>query len=192
MSGEPLDLLGDPVIRRKADFPYPGIRRRLSRDWSPGPRALVIGCNPSEANALVDDPTVRWLIAWFHLFGFGGFDLMNLYPFVTSSPAECRRISDQGYLGDWATRDALHFINQPALVAAAKRATQVFVCWGAIAWDRDWIEHVVEEIQTGLTPWPDLWCWGKNADGSPKHPMARGKHRIAKDQAPILWRGKHG
>ena len=187
---EPVDLLGDPLIRRKADFPYPGMRRRLSRDWGPGPRALVIGCNPSDANALIDDPTVRWLIAWFQLFGFGGFDLMNLYPFVTSSPAECRKIADGASLGDWDTRDALHFLNQPAVVNAAKAAHQVFVCWGAIAWDQDWIEHVVEEIQTGLAPWPDLWCWGKTASGAPKHPMARGKHRIPKDQVPILWRGK--
>jgi hypothetical protein len=51
-------------------------------------------------------------------------------------------------------------------------------------------EKVVEEIQAGEAPYPDLWCWGTNADGSPKHPMARGKHRIPADQPPILWRAK--
>jgi hypothetical protein len=84
----------------------------------------------------------------------------------------------------------LHFTNLSALVAAAKAADQVFVCWGAIAWDQDWIEHVVEEIQTGEAPWPDLWCWGKTGSGAPKHPLARGLHRIPADQKPILWRAK--
>ncbi len=51
-----------------------------------------------------------------------------------------------------------------------------------------WIEHVVEEIQTGVEPAPDLWYWGKTKSGAPTHPMARVKHRIPRDQKPILWR----
>lgn len=80
------------------------------------------------------------------------------------------------------------FVNLPRVVDLAKAAHQVFVCWGNIAWDQDWIEHVVEEIQTGVEPYPDLWCWGKTQSGAPKHPMARGVHRIPRDQKPILWR----
>ena len=89
---------------------------------------------------------------------------------------------------DWGARDELHFVNLPLIVKAAKAADKVFVCWGAIARDQDWIEHVIEEIQTGAQPYPDLWCWGVTQSGAPKHPMARGKHRIAKDQPAILWR----
>lgn len=184
-----VDLLGQPLMRRSAWFVTPGVRIRLSRDWSPGPRALVIGCNPSTADGQSDDPTTRWWNEWFRWFGFGGYDAMNLYPFCTSSPIECRRIAaweDNG--PDWHARDAMLFTNLPAIVEAAKSAQQVFVCWGAIAWDCDWIEHVVEEIQSGIGPFPDLWCWGLNKDGSPKHPKARGVHRISPSQMPILWR----
>lgn len=67
-------------------------------------------------------------------------------------------------------------------------AHQVFVCWGAIAWDDLWIDHVVEEIQSGEGPYPALWCWGMTSSGAPKHPMARGKHRIPADQKEILWK----
>ena len=182
------DLLGTPVLQRSARFAGSGVRLTLSRDWAPGPRALVIGCNPSDADADKDDPTSRWWNAWFRLFGFGGYDAMNLYPFCTSQPAECRRIVERIYAGlDWGARDDLHFRNLPLLVEKAKTAARVFVCWGAIAWDDDWINHVVEEIQTGVAPYPALWCWGKTASGAPKHPLARGKHRIAKDQPPIVW-----
>lgn len=182
------DLLGEPILRRDAMFAGDDVRLRLSRDWSDGPRALVIGCNPSRAGATLDDPTCLWWMRWFRDFGFGGFDAMNLYPFVSPDPAACRKIVDGIPGGDWWARDTLHFNNLPRLVSAAKAAAQVFVCWGAIAWDAEWIEHVVEEIQTGIAPWPDLWCWGTTNDGAPKHPMARGKHRIDPMQKPILWR----
>lgn len=188
MSDLGTNLFGEPVMQRSASFARPGVRRLLMRKWGPGPRALVIGCNPSDADAKKDDPTSRWWNDWFHLYGFGRYDAANLYPFCTSSPAECRQRADWAINGPaWDDRDDL-FANLDMLVMLAKRADHVFVCWGAIAWDSDWIEHVVEAIQTGVAPYPDLWCWGKTKSGAPMHPMARGKHRIAKDQAPILWR----
>lgn len=181
------DLFGEPILRRSAEF-VAGNRIVLSRRWGPGPVACVIGHNPSDAAADRDDPTSRWWNRWFELFGFGGYNAVNLYPFVTADPAECRRIADGAWHGDWAARDAMHFVNLPRLVEVAKGAHQVFVCWGAIAADNEWVEAVIEEIQSGFEPCPDLWCWGTNGDGSPKHPMARGKHRIPPDQKPILWR----
>lgn len=181
------DLFGNDVMKRDALF-VDGNRIKLSRRWSDGPRALVIGCNPSEAGKDNDDPTSRWWNKWFRLFGFGAYDAVNLYPFCSSSPAVCRERVEAIAQGNWHDRDALHFVNLPTVVEMAKAAHQVFVCWGAIAWDNDWIEHVIEEIQTGEAPYPDLWCWGTTGSGAPKHPLARGKHRISDDQQPILWR----
>lgn len=181
------NLFGEPILQRSAEFA--GAERIvLSRRWGPGPIALAIGCNPSNANGEHDDPTSLWWNAWFHLFGFGGYDAVNLYPFCTSSPAECRKRAAWHLTDDWHARDQMLFVNLPRVVELAKAAGQVFVCWGNIAWDDEWIEHVVEQIQTGEAPYPDLWCWGKTQNGSPKHPMARGVHRIPRDQKPILWR----
>ena len=181
------DLFGAPVMQRSAFFPSPGIRRRLTRNWGPGPRAFVLGCNPSAADALADDPTSRWWNAWFQLFGFGGYDAGNLYSFCTASPAECRKRTEAGWSGEWHDRDEMQ-ANYDDVIRMAKRADQVFVCFGAIAWDDMWIEQVIEGIQSGVAPYPDLWCWGKTQAGAPMHPMARGKHRIPRDQQPILWR----
>lgn len=181
------DLFGEPILQRSARFVGEN-RIELHRRWADGPRACIIGHNPSDAGHDRDDPTSRWWNDWFRLFGFGSYVAGNLYPFCSPSPADCYRVVDGIDAGDWAARDALHFVNLPAIVEAAKRADQVFVCWGAIARDQDWIEHVIEEIQSGPAPWPALWCWGTTSSGAPKHPMARGKHRIAKDQQPILWR----
>lgn len=182
-----VDLFGEDVIRRDAVFVNED-RIELNRRWADGPIACVIGCNPSTANARLDDPTSRWWNAWFRLFGFGGYRAVNLYPFCSPSPTECRRKAEWHLADDWGSRDAMLFVNLPHIIKVAKEADQVFVCWGNIAWDRDWIEHVVEEIQSGEEPWPDLWCWGTTKSGAPTHPMARGKHRIPPDQKPILWR----
>lgn len=187
MSGLDTDLLGAPVFRRDAFFRGDDQRIRLSRDWGPGPRAFVLGCNPSDAGKDRDDPTSLWWNAWFRLFGFGGYDAGNLYPFISSSPAVCRKRVDEAFAGEWHDRDAI-FANLDDVVRMAKSADQVFVCFGNIAWDQDWIENVIEEIQTGVAPYPDLWCWGTTKSGAPTHPMARGKHRIPKDQKPFLWR----
>lgn len=181
------NLFGEPVLERSAVFVH-GDRIELHRKWAPGPKAFIIGHNPSTASGDVDDPTSKWWIDWCRLYGFGSYVAGNLYPFCTSDPRECRRRAAWHLTDDWGARDAMLFVNLPRVVELAKEADQVFVCWGAIATDCDWIEHVVEEIQSGVAPYPDLWCWGKTKDGSPMHPMARGKHRIPKDQPPILWR----
>lgn len=187
-----IDLLGDPVLHRTARFHHDD-RIELGRHWGPGPRACMIGHNPSNAGADRDDPTTLWWIDWCTRFGFGGFVGVNLYPFVTPDPRGCRAIVEEIDGGtNYGARDALHFVNLPAVVEAAKAANQVFVCWGGIAEDKDWIDHVVEEIQSGEEPWPDLWCWGTTGSGAPKHPMARGVHRIPRDQKPILWRAGRG
>lgn len=189
---EQLDLLGEPVMRRSAFFPWPDIRRALGRRWGPGPIACVIGCNPSNAGADRDDPTSLWWNRWFAHWGFGGYDAVNFYSFVSSDPNECRERVRAAFAGEWGDRDEL-FANRDYVTRKAKAADQVFVCFGNIAneIDHEWNETVLEEIQTGEAPWPDLWCWGTTKTGAPTHPMARGKHRIDPLQAPILWRAGH-
>jgi len=182
------DLFGRRLIERSARF-VGCDRIELHRRWGPGPTACMIGHNPADASEYRDDQTSKWWIRWCRLFGFGGYVAVNLYPFVTAHPGVCYRIVDAVNRGvDWDARDALHFVNLPAVVEAAKSADQVFVCWGGIARDDIWIEHLIEEIQSGEAPYPALWCWGTTRSGAPKHPMARGRHRIPADQPPILWR----
>lgn len=166
------------------------LRFALERYWGKpdGRIALVIGCNPSTADGLKDDPTSRWWNAWFRNYGFNGYVAVNLYPFRTSSPADCKALADWDNNGpDWHARDLIQS-NLEYIVTLAKSLSQVFVCWGAIAWDQNWIDFVVEAIQEGPEPWPDLWCWGTTKNGAPKHPLARGKHRILVDQKPQIWR----
>ena len=145
---------------------------------------MVIGCNPSSADALQDDPTSRWWNKWFRQAGFGGYDALNLYPFCTSSPKACRQITENLTNLD---RAALFEHNLPLLVATAQTVDQIFVCWGGIAWDQVWIDRVYAEILRSIGGRDSLWCWGITKAGAPKHPLARGQHRILSDQPVEIW-----
>lgn len=181
--------MSDLLIDRSAFFPEPGVRRILSRIWDKrAPVATVIGHNPSEADADREDPTTKWMNRRFHAFGFGGYHLVNLYPFCTPSPAECYRVVGDCWQGpDWHGRDQIQH-NISFVARTAKRSPMVFACWGAIARDDALIDHVIEEIQSGSLPQPDIWCWGKTSSGAPTHPMARGRHRIDPLAWPTKWR----
>ncbi len=181
--------IGQMEIRRSAHFPDIAIRRSLSRDWRQGPRALVLGCNPSNAGADAEDPTTRWWNRWFQHHGYGGYDACNLYPFVTSSPEDCRERT-QAAIKDPAGRDHREMAeNLTKIVTLARSADTVFACYGNIAWDPDWTGRVLTEILNARQPSPEIWCWGMTKNGSPTHPMARGRNRLDPYQPPILFRG---
>jgi hypothetical protein len=164
------------------------LRWTLTRSWAPGPRACFIGHNPSTAGHETDDRTSLAWVALATANGCGSYVAVNFYPFRSADPAACRRWADWQNNGpDYAVRDAL-WVNIDVVVREAKAADVVVACWGNLARDPLWADHVIEAIQTGEEPWPNLYCIGFTSDGSPKHPMARGRHRVPRDQEFMLWR----
>lgn len=164
------------------------LRWTLTRTWRAGPHVCWIGLNPSKADHRIDDPTTSRWIHFTNFWGFGAFVAVNLYPYRSSDPDDCRRWSDWENNGpDWHARDIiLH--NVDVVASEAKRAALVVACWGAGAWDDEFVEHVIEEIMTGEAPYPAIHCLGRTFGGDPIHPMARGRHRVPDDAKPIIWR----
>lgn len=166
------------------------LRLTLTRTWRAGPHVCFCGLNPSTAGADRDDPTSHRWIRFANAWGFGGYVAVNLYPFIAADPAACRKWADWLNNGpDYYVRDAI-IHNLDIVRIEAKRAALFVACWGATAWDDAWVDHVVEEIQTGSAPWPDIHCFGKTAGGDPIHPMARGRHRVPDDALPVVWRAR--
>lgn len=182
-------LFGPPHIHRTAVLSKCGqLRFTLSREWHPGERVCFIGLNPSTADAVVDDPTVKRWMHFAEAWGYGGFVAVNLYPFRTSSPKECQQWSDFERNGpDWYARDAI-CENIEIVAKEAKKASLVVACWGANPWDEFLIAEVLERICLYEEPHKDIYCFGVTSGGQPIHPMARGKHRIADTARPVLWR----
>lgn len=162
-------------------------RWTLGRRWQPGQRTVLwIMLNPSTADGLTDDPTVRRVMQFSRRWCYDRLVVVNLYPIRTSDPREARRWADWPSRQDWYARDAL-MLNQEIIVKEACAASDIVAAWGASAWCWDWSEVVIEEIQY-LVPTPPIHCLGLTANGRPKHPLARGQHRVPDNQQPVLWR----
>lgn len=81
---------GDHEVSGSAVFSEDGrFRFVLSRWWRPGPRALIIGANPSKAGWPENDPTVHRIIALTRE-RWAGFDLVNECPFISTDPEGVR------------------------------------------------------------------------------------------------------
>lgn len=164
-------------------------RRWLRRRWGAGPTIGWVMLNPSTADHARDDPTLLRIMGFSLRWGYGGLVVVNLYPFISASPRACRRWLQSFRCDiaepDWSARDA-YIRNHSDCAQALADCDLVMAAWGAGADPDDiamWMDQVGAELGA-----IDLHCLGRNADGSPKHPLARGVHRVPDDQRPMLWR----
>lgn len=176
-------------IQRSAEFSADGLCRLvLRRWWDDRPRLLVAMFNPSDGDAERDDPTISLVthIAAHH--GYGGFSIANGIPLVSSTPAAAAdMVNTWDKRQAWEERDALQ-ANLARLQAEVAGHSDILLAWGALA-SRcpGWFEQVQEELRQAMTPGQRLLCLGITAGGHPKHPMARGRHKVPKDTPLIPW-----
>lgn len=69
-------------------------RFALWRRWESGPQVLFIMLNPSTADELRDDPTIRRCIGFARSWGFGSVAVGNLFAYRCTSPGELCASSD--------------------------------------------------------------------------------------------------
>ncbi len=148
-------LLGVGKAVFSADKAY---RYRLTRTWgSSGTHATWIMLNPSTADALTDDATIRRCTAFTKAWGLDGLIVVNLFALRATDPRELRRHPDPvGPANDQFIADALH----PWSVVVA--------AWGAnpIADQRtDEVMAIVAERAGGAS------CLGVTKAGFPRHPL---------------------
>lgn len=108
-----------------------------------------IGLNPSTANETKNDPTITKLAMFTKTLGFDGFYMTNLFTYITPYPEQLEWRQDEPY------RDVLRDIRQ--------KCKTVVVCWG------NFQTHGRDRQVTSM--FPDALCFGKNQNGSPKHPL---------------------
>ena len=197
MTHAQLDLFGAPAapppppvveISRSARFggePGPDGKRPwrlvLRRWWGEGRVCLWLMLNPSTADADSDDPSLSAMIAFTRNWGFAGLAVVNLYPVISPDPAVARAWAADAM----AARDALQQ-NLETIERVAARADLLVCAWGAGAWDPDWIAVVLAHVRAAA---PELvpHCIGVTESGAPKHPLARGHHRVPRDRKPEPW-----
>ena len=75
-------------MKRDAIISEDGVYRyRLTRDWEEREgRAVFVMLNPSTADSLVDDPTIRRCIGFAKSWGYGALTVVNLFAYRATSP----------------------------------------------------------------------------------------------------------
>ena len=149
------DLFGDN--NNGAEFSDCGkYRYKLWRIWNPEmPIVQCIGLNPSTANANKNDQTINILRRNLNRLGYGGLYMTNLFAFISSNPNDLPDCEDP-------IKD-----NDIKLLEVSKICNGItIVCWGGFKQS-----GMADRIKEVLPMFPGALCFGKNADGTPLHPM---------------------
>lgn len=152
-----------PGVKGDATFSADGRYRQLMRRWLgeafPKRYIMFIGMNPSTADATVNDPTCarEWTFAQRE-----GFDAM-----VKANVGDYRATDPKMLLAPGVV--AVSAENIPTIREAAAKAGRVVLCHGKL---NKALAPAGKEIVDALkADGIELWCLGKNGDGSPKHPL---------------------
>jgi hypothetical protein len=102
-------------------------RYRLRRQWGPGGRTLPwVMLNPSTADAVADDPTIRRVIRFSRDWGYDGCDVVNLFAFRSADVGGLLSADDP--VGPRNVRAVTSAIAD----SAATGCDRVVVAWGLL------------------------------------------------------------
>jgi hypothetical protein len=149
-------------------------RYLLTRIWNDElPYAMCVGLNPSTAGSKdkngneKDDPTITRLIASLQYLGYGGLKMVNLFGLISSKP-EALTAHPNPY-GN----------NEFWISTTAYTVQDIIFCWGGFKQ----AEFMAKKMKATF---PDAKCFGKNANGSPWHPLAMMYAGIQTNQCKLL------
>lgn len=131
-------------------------RYALWRTWNETlPYALFLGLNPSNADEIEDDPTIRRCISFARDWGFGGLCMANLFAYRTQKPQIMMSV-------DFPVGDD----NDAWLIELSKGAGIIICAWGNDGAHQKRDKKVLEL----LSDYP-LNSLGITKYGYPRHPL---------------------
>ena len=131
-------------------------RYRLTRELAgTGGALLIIGLNPSTADATHNDPTIRRCIGFAERWGHSALIVANLFAFRATHPKDLKKAADP--VGPECDR---------FLLESAMKASRVLVAWGYHGAFLSRHSEVTELLKNH-----PLECLGKTQSGLPRHPL---------------------
>ncbi|MCL6432844.1 MAG: DUF1643 domain-containing protein [Leptolyngbyaceae cyanobacterium HOT.MB2.61] len=132
-------------------------RYSLWREWNfYAPRVGFVMLNPSRADALVDDPTIRRCVGFARAWGFGGLEVVNLFAYRTASPVELSQAVDP-----------VGVENDAYLAALGNRVEKIVLAWGN--WGK--LQGRDRIVLPLFAPHNPVYCLGITKAGYPRHPL---------------------
>jgi len=130
-------------------------RYALWREWDKrAPQMLIIGLNPSTADEIEDDQTIKRCIGFAQREDCGKLVMLNLFAFRATEPRDMLAATDPiGPRNDAMLRS----------YSRDERTAFAVAAWGTHA--------PAARVTKVLSIFPKLVCFGRNADRSPKHPL---------------------
>lgn len=155
-----------------------GYRYLLTRRWSglgPDQRAPMRVCwimlNPSTADALHDDATIRRCVGFSKLWGYGALIVANLFAHRSMDPRQLVTVADP--VGPH---------NDEAITYAVGHSALVLLAWGAhgelYGRGRD-VRALVERLGRPTK------CLALTGGGQPVHPLRQPKRSFPRDLPPV-------
>jgi hypothetical protein len=129
-------------------------RYALWRIWDRSlPLVMFVGLNPSKANEIAPDPTIKSVMRIAKHNGFGGIYMMNCFPYISTNPDD---LKDHGNTA----------INDHWLYQFSSMCECVVFAWGAFKI----VKATGRDIEMrGM--FKNAKCLEILKDGSPKHPL---------------------
>lgn len=162
-------------------------RCRLLLERGEGERtAAWLMCNPSKADALVDDPTAGRVVHHSARVNCSRVLVGNVWALRATDPADLWAALARGEY-----TDEMHRANLDILTAIGAQADVVFVAFGAAPWrkHRDAVYEALRALMVGADEAIVPDCLGVTPDGAPLHPLARGKFAVRNDCQIFEWPG---
>jgi hypothetical protein len=124
----------------------------LYRIWDKNkPLIMFIGLNPSTANSITNDPTIRRVMSMAKSWNYGGVYMMNLFTFISTDPKKLNIKEGNIFAADmW-------------LEAIGNKCDKVVFAWGNF--------NVLGRDKQVKEMFPDAFALHINMNGSPKHPL---------------------
>jgi hypothetical protein len=133
----------------------------LGRVWKPerlDKKSILFIClNPSTADGNDDDATIRRLVGFSDLWGYGALVVCNLFAWRSTDPR-----------GLYSSPGPVGRENYDYIVKHAAQAGLIVCAWGAHPWTGVHGRHVLWMLQgRGYK----TFCFGRTKEGFPKHPV---------------------
>ena len=128
----------------------------LWREWdSANPAyAMFVGLNPSTADELKDDPTIRRCVNYAKDWGYGALCMVNLFAFRATEPSVMK-----------AQAAPVGTMNDDWILKLANDAGVIIAAWGSHG------THLKRDEAVKKLLMNKLWYLKLTKDGAPGHPL---------------------